>query len=181
MSIRSTDGVVNSSGFNQVQYRNYLQTQITELLTNYGPIGGLWLDAGFFNFHSYYPWDTVTQMLSFIRGKQMNCLVIDNSHVGDLSDTDIVEFEIGGNGPVPSNNTFPAEVAETAQQLNGVDTWFWRSSGQGTVTLKSASTLIANLALYNARNAAYVINFPPDTTGTIPSNEAAIKAAIGAR
>jgi alpha-L-fucosidase len=175
------DAVVGGLGLSQAQYLTYMQTQITELLTNYGSIGALWLDDGFWNFGTYFPWASDVQMMNYIRSQQRDCLIANNSHVGNLSDTDIVEFEIGGNGPVPSNNTFPAEVVETAQQLNGIDTWFWRSSGQGTVTLKSASTLIANLATYNARGATYMINFPPDTTGNIPASEAAVMAALGSR
>lgn len=163
-------------GFSNALYKAYLVAQIKELLTNYGALIAIWTDATWWKFGSSAPWDTASDFVGTVHNFQPGCLLVNNSHNGDLSDTDIVEFEADtGNGTPPSNNTFPAECCQTIDAANN---WFWKSTGY---TPKSTATLISNLATFNARNSGYLLNCPPDTTGNIPSNVAAAMATIGAR
>jgi alpha-L-fucosidase len=83
----------------QAQYRTFLESQITELFALYGPFPGFWCDGGLWHFGSYYPWTNAADMKNFIHSIQPSCVVINNTHAGNLEDSDLVEYE---GGTVPS-------------------------------------------------------------------------------
>lgn len=157
----------------QAAYRTYLEGQITELLTNYGAIGGLWLDGMFWHSGSTsYPWDTTAELNSFIHNLQPACLEVNNSHSLNLIDSDIVVYE-NNVGLPPSNNTNPAEYVDT---IRSDANWFWKPVSETTQT---SASILANLATCNARNASMMINVPPDNTGNMVSADVTTMTAIG--
>lgn len=170
---------LNNPTFTQAQYKAFLQAQMTELLTNYGPFAGLWLDGGEWHFGSAFPWDSAAQRNAFVHSFQNSqCLVIDNSHNKIPVESDIVVYEdpVSGipNPDVPNGNTAASELATSI--LNPNTDWFWISGD----TTMPAATLAAQFTQTIANNASMVLNVPPDTTGAIPSNIAAAAAAFGA-
>jgi hypothetical protein len=108
----------------QAQYRTFLESQFTELFALYGPFPGIWCDGGLWHFGSYYPWTNAADMKNFIHSIQPSCIVINNTHAGNLEDSDLVEYEGGG---VPLGNTLPAEGVKSI--LNDGN-WFWKPAAQ---------------------------------------------------
>lgn len=161
-------------GFTQAQYLTYLQGQITELLSNYGPIAGLWLDKGEWFFGSAYPWASAADREAFIQGLQPACLDIDNNHLGNLTTSNIVVYEGGSFGAViPPGNTDAAEMVDTIRSDNQ---WFWHVEPSAPQT---AAALLAKLTTANSRNGTFMINAGPDNTGNIPDDEVAVLTALG--
>lgn len=160
--------------YNQAAYLVYLQAQMTELLTNYGPIFGLWLDAGYWAMaNTYYPWASAAAMLSFIHGLQPNCRVLNNAHTSLTTDTDLIVFEGGGAGNPPAGTFVPQEFCDTIQANNH---WFW----QATTAFKSTASIVSDYQKCNAVNCAYLLNAPPDNTGVIPTGTITALQQIGA-
>ncbi len=175
----------NNPGFTQAAYKSYAQAQLLEITQNYGWLGGIWIDAantatGFPSMG--YPWNSSAELVAYVNTLQ-NFLCINNAQHNlppSLTESNIAEYE-GANLPgefVQAGNTDPAECCETVYDNGSPSSWFWKSTNPA---LRSTSTLISNIALANSRTSNYLINFPPDNTGQIPSNFQTVIAAIGAR
>jgi alpha-L-fucosidase len=170
---------LENPSFTQAQYQSWSQGIISELLGNYPPIGALWLDGTnwhFLNGNPGYPWASSAIRNSFIRGFQpSNIVVVDNNHIGTITDTDILEFEGGQNGgSITVGNPYPAEYITT---IRGDLNWFWKAAADTPLT---AAAIVSTLASCNLQNSSFMLNVPPDTTGTIPSQTATIMSAVGA-
>jgi alpha-L-fucosidase len=155
----------------QAQYRSFLESQLTELFALYGPFPGIWCDGGLWHFGSYYPWTNAADMKNFIHSIQPSCIVINNTHAGNLEDSDLLEYEGGG---VPLGNTLPAEGVKSI--LNDGN-WFWKPAGQPQ-PLRAASSL--SPVAVNARTGAMLVASANDTTGNIPSDQMTVLTGIGA-
>ena len=173
------DGTVAWHTAHQSAYRSYLTTQITELLSNYGPIAALWTDAAQWNFikrgvsPTSYPWNSPVDLLNLVHGLQSNCLLVNNSHTGDFSDSDVVEYE--QLTFVPSGNT---NASENCAQYRSDLFWFWHTVASAPV---ATATVLNYLATNNARNCNLLLNAGPNTSGLVPSEMVSGLAAIGAR
>jgi GH35 family endo-1,4-beta-xylanase/alpha-L-fucosidase len=137
----------------------FVKNQITQLLTNYGPIPALWLDGwewavGYTN----CPYKT---LYNHIKSLQPNCLVIENNHYFTQDSTDIVEYERHFDGVV-ANNSLPKELCETIRTDNK---WFW---GPGYDVVKTPVYLALSKQTMNSRNSSFLVAVQPDTTGLIP-------------
>jgi alpha-L-fucosidase len=171
-------------GFTQASYLSYTETQLRELLSNYGDILDIKLDAdniaggGFASLG--YPWANGGAACDFIRSVQTQTVCANNiqsSLPPPLTDTNIPVYEdatFPGQSPDVSN-TVPAEWWDT---IYDSQTWFWKSTSPA---LQTSSTLISNIATANARTSNYNLNVPPDTTGAIESRMVTVMQAIGAR
>jgi alpha-L-fucosidase len=135
------------------------------------PVPGFWCDGGLWHFGSYYPWTNAADMKNFIHSIQPSCVVINNTHAGNLEDSDLVEYEGGG---VPLGNTLPAEGVKSI--LNDGN-WFWKPAAQPQ-PLRLASSLSPVSA--NSRTGAWLVASANDTTGNIPSDQLTILTSIGA-
>jgi len=159
--------------YNQSQYLSYIQSQLTEILTNYPNLGGIWMDGGYWAMaNTYYPWASASQMLSFIHGLQPNIMVCNNSHTHLNSDTDVVEWEGGGAGAPPTLYN-AQEFCDTIQSNNQ---WFWHSGAP----LYSTAATVAEFLTCNKVNCSFLLDCPPDTTGNIPAAMLTAMQAIGA-
>lgn len=159
--------------FTQAATKTYLQLQLTELLTNYGPIKAIWIDRAEPAFGGTpYPWDTTNQRRDFIKEIQAQCLIVNNSKTTSYSDTDIIVYELSGNPP--PGNTNPSEVvAPMRTDFN----WFWKSTSN---PIQTASQILTDLATINALDASYMLNAGPDNTGNIPANMVSVLTTVGA-
>lgn len=171
------DGSSSLQFATDAEFKTYTQTQISELLGNYGPIGGLWMDGADWWFPSVgknaaYPWVSSAERFAFIRGAQRNCLLINNAKTSSFADSDIIVFEQVGDPA--SNNTSPSELVE---QMRTDGNWFWKSTGNA---IQTAAFIEAHLALLNGRHSSYMLNAGPDNTGVIPSNMVTTLTTVGA-
>ena len=98
------------------RYLDYMDAQLTELLTNYGPIGGIWFDG---------VWDQpktdwrLAQTYALIHSLQPATLIIPNNHEAPRPGEDIQTFERdlpGANGQgfnTTMIGALPLEMSET--------------------------------------------------------------------
>lgn len=155
------------------KYLRYMDAQLTELLTNYGPIGGIWFDGW---------WDQATNELdkshrnthvdwkldrtySLIHKLQPACLIGNNHHVAPFDGEDFQMFE----RDLPGQNTFgynTGEVSqlplETCETMNGS----WGFNLKDT-KYKSPKELIRYLVKAAGHNGNFLLNVGPMPNGKI--------------
>ncbi|MGL1886265.1 MAG: alpha-L-fucosidase [Reichenbachiella sp.] len=103
------------------KYIDFMKAQLSELLTNYGDVGGIWFDGHWDKKDANWHYDEIYQL---IHDLQPQCLVGNNHHQGILEGEDFQMFE----KDLPGRNTtgfgshaddigaLPKEVCET---ING--------------------------------------------------------------
>lgn len=150
----------------------FVKTQLTELLSNYGPIDLLWCDQYQFDLQEDWP-----EILEHVRGLQPECIIIANNS-RDLSETDIHSYEYpwllgkGLDALPPKDNTVPAEVCDKMET-----SWFWKA--EDTWEIMEAAKIVDMLRTSNARRANYLLNIAPDRTGRIPAASVARLREVG--
>jgi len=146
-------------------YAGFIKKQLTELLTNYGPVDLLWIDQ----YRNKYTSKNWTEIKAHIKSLQPDCIVIANNSL-NYSDTDIHSYEYPwlkkarpGKELPPEGNTSPSEVCDCITPPD----WFWKKT-HNEKRLPSATEIAAMLKLCNSRKANYQLNVPPDNTGRLP-------------
>ncbi|MBN2313867.1 MAG: beta-propeller fold lactonase family protein [Sedimentisphaerales bacterium] len=136
----------------------FIKKQLTELLTDYGPIDLLWIDQ----YNNKYTRSHWQEVRAHVKSLQPKCLVIGNN-AHSLRDSDIYscEFPWDSKGLPPEGNTIPAEVCDKISK-----TWFWNTTDQPQ-HLRNTQDIVKMLKLCNERNANYLLNVPPDRQGLI--------------
>jgi alpha-L-fucosidase len=145
------------------RYIDYMDGQLKELLTNYGPIGGIWFDG---------MWDKpqadwrLAQTYKLIHDLQPATLVGSNHHKAPIPGEDFQMFE----KDLPGHNTagFNAESEvgdlplETCETINGA--WGYNASDK---RFKSTRDLIHYLVRSAGYNANFLLNVGPMANGKI--------------
>lgn len=145
-------------------YLQFMDTQLTELLTNYGPIGGIWFDGW---------WDKpdadwqLERQYSLIHRLQPGCLIGNNHHKTPFEGEDFQMFE----RDLPGQNTagysadaevsaLPLESCETTNQ-----TWGYSITDRN---YKPVKQLIQTLVKAAGNNANLLLNVGPRPSGDFP-------------
>jgi alpha-L-fucosidase len=147
------------------QYIDYMNAQLTELLTNYGDIGGIWFDGW---------WDQkdtpmrdrwrLQETYELIHRLQPQALIISNHHVVPFPGEDAQPFEqdLPGENTAGFNTSHISQLPlEMAQTMNG--SWGFNLVDDG---FKSTDDLIRMLVSAAGRNANFLMN-----TGPMPNGE----------
>jgi len=130
-------------------FERKVKPQITELLTQYGPIAVLWFDTP-----EEISKAESRELVDLIHKLQPDCII--NSRVGNrLGDYGVQEQKIPGSG-----DTKPWETCMT---LNGHWGYFL-----GDENWKPASTVIHNLVDIVSKGGNYLLNVGPTGAGVIP-------------
>lgn len=157
----TASGRPNAGDWNK--YLDFMDAQLTELLTNYGPIAGIWFDG---------IWDKkdadwrLQKTYSLIHKLQPQCLVGNNHHLAPKDGEDFQMFE----KDLPGKNTtgfsgesqigkLPLETCETmnnAWGFNLLDSKY-----------KSTKNLIQYLVKAAGNNANFLLNVGPMPNGKI--------------
>lgn len=163
----------------QADYNHYLDfmcQQITELLTNYGPIGCIWFDGDWdligkkengeadINFDWQYG-----RIYSLIHSLQPKCLVANNHHRVNIPGEDIQIFERDVPGENTSgfsktdfiNKALPLESCETMNKC-----WGYNITDH---QFKSTTEIIHLLLKAAGRNSNLLLNVGPQPNGQIPA------------
>lgn len=159
----------DASKANWPSYYNFMNNQLTELLTNYGKIGAIWFD-GFWDHDSDatpFDWQLGPQY-EMIHRLQPSCLVGNNHHVDIHPGEDIQIFE----RDVPGDNTagYSGDMAisrlplETCQTMNGM--WGYKITDQN---YKSTDELIRLLVRTSGKGANLLLNIGPQPNGELPA------------
>ena len=145
------------------KYLDFMDGQLTELLTNYGEIGGIWFD-GF--------WDKrdadwrVDKTYSLIHSLQPDCMIGSNHHLATIPGEDFQMFEkdlpghqTTGFNPEQTIGALPLETCETMNNswgFNLQDSYY-----------KSTKDLIQYLVKAAGYNANFLLNVGPMPNGKI--------------
>jgi alpha-L-fucosidase len=145
------------------KYLDYMDAQLTELLTNYGEIGGIWFDG---------MWDReeadwrLGKTYSLIHKLQPQALVGSNHHLKPFPGEDFQMFEKDLPGQKTTGFNDKQEVGalplETCETINGA--WGYNAKDKN---FKSTKTLIQYLAKAAGNNANFLLNIGPKPDGTI--------------
>ncbi len=153
----------------------YLDGQLTELLTNYGPIGGIWFDG---------MWDKpdadwhLQKTYALIHRLQPAALIIPNHHEAPKPGEDVQTFE----RDLPGQNTagFNTKYVSTALPLESSDTlndsWGFNI---GDSNYKSAPDLERRLIRAAGNNSNLLLNIGPYPNGEIDPQFVTRLHAIG--
>ena len=142
-------------------FRRKVIPQITELLTQYGPIAVLWFDTP-----EEISAAESQELLALIHKLQPDCIV--NSRIGHgLGDYGVQEQKIPGAGDV--------KPWETCMTLNGHWGYFL-----GDEKWKSPETVIRNLVDIVSKGGNYLLNVGPTGQGVIPQGAVSDLQQIGA-
>lgn len=170
------------------RYEEFMNAQLTELLTNYGPIGCIWFDGCWdkttgpngekFAERTADEWN-IYEQYALIHKLQPTCLVGNNHHYTPFPGEDIQIFE----RDIPGCNEFGwsvgQEVAtafplETCTTMNA--TWGFNINDNN---FKSVDDIVRLLVRTAGKNANLLINVGPRPDGTIPDRSVEILAGLG--
>lgn len=153
-------------------YVGFMKKQLSELLTNYGPVDLLWIDQ-YDNKYTRAQWPEIR---GFLKSLQPHCLVLGNN-AHSLDESDVVSIEFPWRTTLPgADNALPAEVCDTIQTDAR---WFWREVKKPD-DLQSAEVLVARLRACNERGANYLLNVPPGPDGLISGPQLQRLREVGA-
>jgi alpha-L-fucosidase len=152
-------------------YIDYMNAQLTELLTQYGDIGGIWFDGMWDKPEA--PW-RLDETYALIHELQDQALVGSNHHKLPYPGEDFQMFErdLPGENTMNFNNTdigeLPLEMCET---MNG--SWGYNIKD---IEFKSTLTLLHTLVKAAGKNTNFLMNTGPMPNGKIqPSNVQTMK------
>jgi alpha-L-fucosidase len=157
------------------RYLDYMDAQLRELLTNYGPIGGIWFDG---------MWDRpdadwrLERTYRMIHELQPAALIGSNHHRIPFPGEDFQMFEkdLPGANTAGFNTTeIGALPLETCETMNG--SWGYNLTDR---RFKSPADLVRMLVNAAGRNANFLLNVGPMPTGEIQPEFAATLREMGA-
>lgn len=190
----------NHADYGKPEYITYFRNQLTELLTNYGPIFEIWFDGanggnGYYgganetrkiDRTTYYDWSNTYKM---IRKLQPNIVIwndggdradlrwvgTEEGSVGEtnwslLNATGDVPYEMLHYGVENGDRWVPGEVNTSIRPE-----WFYHPSENEKV--KTVPKLMETYYHSVGRNGTLLLNFPIDTKGLIHEND--VKSALG--
>ena len=146
-------------------YYQFMNNQLTELLTNYGPIGAIWFD-GVWDHPESFNWQ-LEEQYALIHKLQPSCLIGNNHHRTPYAGEDFQMFERdlpGENKAGFSGQEVSALPLETCETMNGM--WGYRIEDQN---YKSTHTLIHLLVRAAGKNANLLMNIGPQPNGELPA------------
>ena len=152
-------------------YYRFMNNQLTELLTNYGPIGAIWFDGWWDQDQNPdFDWQ-LPEQYALIHRLQPACLVGNNHHQVPFEGEDIQIFERdlpGENKAGLSGQDISRLPLETCETMNGM--WGYKITDQD---YKSSDELIRYLVKAAGKDANLLLNIGPQPDGELP--EVALK------
>lgn len=154
---------------------DYIETQLTELLTNYGEIDLLIIDGWSWRMgHQQVAYEEIREL---VKSLQPNCLLTDHTHVAEPWDVDIVNFEEPRGVFAPNDNTYAANQEQKINQSGGND-WFWAPDAG---SLMSVSDIVDDhLRELEPVWTNFLLNVPPNRDGLIDDNMVERLTEVGA-
>ena len=159
-------------------YYGFMNRQLTELLTNYGPIRAIWFDGWWDHDEDATPFDWhLSEQYGMIHSLQPGCMVANNHHQAPFAGEDIQIFERdkpGENEAGLSGQDVSQLPLETCQTMN--HSWGYRIRDN---EYKSSNELIRYLVGTAGRDANLLLNIGPRPDGTFPPQAIERLDAIG--
>ena len=146
-------------------YYQFMNNQLTELLTNYGPIGAIWFD-GLWDQPDDLNWG-LDKQYALIHKLQPACLIGNNHHKSPFPGEDFQMFERdlpGENKAGLSGQSISTLPLETCETMNGM--WGYKIKDQN---YKSVNELIHLLVRAAGKGANLLMNIGPQPNGELPA------------
>lgn len=156
-----------------------IKAQLTELLTNYGPLTALILDGWNASWSRIsYAELPYREIYDLVKSLQPDCLLTDHnagSYPGTaLYYTDIKQYEQHAGQKIPPDSPVPSQSGTTLQS-----DWFWKKA-YPTSELASAKTIVEEwLVPFNENHCNLILNVAPNRDGRFDDNAVARLAEIG--
>lgn len=165
-------------------YIRFMKAQLTELLTNYGEIAGIWFDGHWDQLDNDHDKTLLSkvnwhydQIYPLIHSLQPKCLISNNHHLTPIAGEDFQAFE----KDLPGANTSGfggASVSqlplETCETMN--DSWGFNITDRKFKTVKGLIHYMINAA---SQNANFLLNVGPMADGNIQPEFADTLKAMG--
>jgi alpha-L-fucosidase len=156
-----------------------IKAQLTELLTQYGPITALVLDGWAASWTRIsYAELPFREVYDTVKRLQPDCLVTD--HNADkypapaLYYTDIKQYEQRAGQKIPPNSSVPSQSGTTLQR-----DWFWKTSFPSAELIPARSVVEDWLVPFNANHCNFLLNVAPNRAGRFDDNAVARLQEIG--
>ena len=151
---------------NWASYYKFMNKQLTELLTNYGPVGAIWFD-GIWDQPTNFNWQ-LEEQYALIHKLQPSCLIGNNHHRTPYAGEDFQMFERDLPGENKAGFSAGQGISElpleTCETMNGM--WGYRIEDQN---YKSPKELIHYLVKAAGKNANLLMNIGPQPNGELPA------------
>lgn len=149
-------------------YYEFMNRQLTELLTNYGKVDGIWFDGWWDHDEDSIPFNwQLPEQYQMIHRLQPACIIGNNHHQTPFEGEDMQMFERdipGENKSGLSGQSISRLPLETCQTMNGM--WGYKIKDQD---YKSTKELIRLLARTAAKGANLLLNIGPQPNGELPA------------
>ena len=149
-------------------YYAFMNAQLRELLTGYGPIRAIWFDGWWDHDEDATPFDwQLDEQYQLVHSLQPGCLVANNHHQVPFAGEDIQIFERdlpGENTAGLSGQATSRLPLETCQTMNGM--WGYKLRDQN---YKDVPTLVRYLVGAAGRGANLLLNIGPQPDGSLPA------------
>lgn len=146
-------------------YLKYMNSQIEELLTGYGKIGGIWFDGMWDNLDA--DWQ-LEKTYNLIHNLQPGCLIGNNHHIAPFPGEDFQMFEkdLPGKNTTgwASDQTVSRLPLETCETISGNGSWGFSIYDKKT---KSVPDLIQYMIKAAGHNSNFLLNVGPMPDGNI--------------
>ena len=147
-------------------YYQFMNNQLTELLTNYGKVGAIWFDGWWDQDENpSFDWQ-LPEQYKLIHSLQPTCLIGNNHHQTPFEGEDFQMFERdlpGENNAGLSGQSISRLPLETCETMNGM--WGYKITDQD---YKSPKTIIQYIVNAAGRNANLLMNIGPQPDGCLP-------------
>jgi alpha-L-fucosidase len=157
------------------RYIDFMNAQLTELLTNYGEVGGIWFDGMWDKPDAEWQLDRTYRLIHQL---QPQALIIPNHHKKPLPGEDVQTFERDLPGENKSGFSATAEIGdlpfETSDTVN--QSWGFNLSDNAFKTPKQLIEYLVNAA---GRNANLLLNVGPMPNGELPPEAIANLQQVG--
>ncbi len=148
-------------------YRAFMDRQLTELLTQYGPVRAIWFDGYWDHDSDSIPFDwQLDSQYALVHSLQPGCMIGNNHHIEPLPGEDIQIFE----RDVPGENTAGLSgqqvsrlPLETCNTMNGM--WGYKVVDQN---YKDVPTLVRYIVRTASQGANLLLNIGPQPDGRLP-------------
>src|SRR5579864_4067511 len=152
----------------------YLTTQLTELLSNYGPIPLLVLDGWSWRMgHQAVPFQ---QIHDLVKSLQPDILIVDHNGLQSPLDEDLVMFEEPKGAFAPAGNTWAALQGNKVNGTGGND-WFWAPD---IGTFMDVPTIVnEHIGLLGRLHTTFILNCPPNRDGLLDPSIVTLLGEVG--
>jgi alpha-L-fucosidase len=162
----------DNPGYTNAMYLQHTKDILTEMKQRCPAAQGIWTDGWKWQGDSDYNVVNWASVRAHMLTLWPHGLLIENNHENDLSNTDVSTHETSSEPEVAVGNTLPAEQVDT---IFGNQQYFRTVAAALQFT---AAQIRAKIALYNSRNASFMLNLGPSTDGLIASDVVTVVEAI---